>query len=199
MKKIVSFLFIAIAFQLSFAQDLKVGDKAPTFQLKSTNEEIVSLEDFNNKKGVIVIFTCNHCPYAKAYEDRIIALQTNYGKNFPVVAINPNDATAYPDDSFKNMKVRAKEKNFNFPYLYDESQATALAYGAKKTPHVYVLKKVEDGFEVVYIGAIDDNYTDAKKAKKKYVEEAITAIESGKEVSTNSTAAVGCSIKWKKK
>ncbi len=121
------------------------------------------------------------------------------GKTYPVVAINPNDATEYPDDSFENMKVRAKEKNFNFPYLHDESQETALAYGAKKTPHVYLLKKVKDGFEVVYIGAIDDNYTAAKKAKKKYVEETITAIESGKEVSTNSTAAVGCSIKWKKK
>lgn len=198
MKRTLSFLLLALAFQLGVAQDLKVGDKAPSFKLNSTDEKLVSLEDYNSKKGVIVIFTCNHCPYAKAYEDRIIALQTNYGETYPVLAINPNDASEYPDDSFENMKVRAKEKKFNFPYLHDESQATAQAYGAKKTPHVYVLKKVKDGFEVVYIGAIDDNYTNAKKAKKKYVEEAITAIELGKVVSTNSTAAVGCSIKWKK-
>ena len=199
MKRIISTVVLAFAFYSGFAQELKVGDKAPTFTLTNVDDKSVSLEDYSNKKGVIVIFTCNHCPYAKAYEDRIIALQTKHGANFPVIAINPNDATEYPDDSFENMKIRAKEKAFNFPYLHDQSQETAKAYGAKKTPHVYLLTKTADGFVISYIGAIDDNYTDASKVKEKHVENAITAVESGKKVSTNFTAAVGCAIKWKKK
>src|SRR5690606_4664699 len=109
-------------------------------------------------KGYILIFTCNHCPFAKMYEDRIIDLHNKYApKGFPVIAINPNDPTIVPDDSFENMQKRAEKKDYPFPYLFDETQSTAKAYGAEKTPHVYVLEKKGNDFYVQYVGAIDNN------------------------------------------
>lgn len=197
MKKILTGLLMSLMMTV-FAQGVKVGDKAPGFALKNIDGEVVNMLDYSSKKGLIIIFTCNHCPYAKAYEQRVIDLQSNYGKDFQVIAINPNDATEYPDDSYENMIVRAKEKGFNFPYLYDETQEVAKAFGALKTPHVYVLSKAEQGFVVEYIGAIDDNYVNAKKAKHKYVEDAIIALNAGEKVNPTTTVAVGCSVKWKK-
>ena len=198
MKNVLAIILFVVAVLTTQAQGVKVGDKAPAFSLKNSDGKMVSSADFSSKKGIIVIFTCNHCPYAKAYEKRIVALQTMYGEEFPVVAINPNDAKEYPDDSYENMIIRAKESGFNFPYLYDATQEVALAYGVAKTPQVYLLQKTADGFKVVYIGAIDDNYVDAKKAKKKYVETAIASLKKGEKVNPSTTAAVGCSIKWKK-
>src|SRR6185437_2933101 len=143
-------------------------------------------------------FTCNHCPVAKAYQDRIIALNNKYQPlGYPLVAINSNDVSAVPDDSYENMQKRAKEKGFNFPYLYDESQVIAKTYGAMKTPHVYVLQKDGNAFTVKYIGAIDDNMEDASAAKHKYVETAVNEPLAGKTVSQNYTKAIGCGIKWK--
>lgn len=196
MKKLLIILFVSIG-QLLFAQ-VKVGDNAPGFSLKNVSGEMVDMTNYTSVKGMIVVFTCNHCPYAKAYEQRIIDLQTKYGSEFPVVAINPNDAEEYPDDSYENMITRAKERGFNFPYLHDHFQEVAKAYGVSKTPQVYVLSKAGKGFKVEYIGAIDDNYVSAKKAKKKYVEDAVDAIKNGVKVNPTTTAAVGCSVKWKK-
>lgn len=197
MKNLVLILLFLAAIQISFAQALSIGDVAPDFTLKNVDESSISLHDYNAKKGVIIVFTCNHCPYAKAYEHRIKAIQEKYGHNYPVIAINPNDETAYPEDSFAEMKKRAKSKHYNFPYLRDDSQQIAKSYGAKKTPHVYVLQNTDDGFKVRYIGAIDDNYIDAKKVKKKYLEEALNALDEGKLPSPSKTIAVGCSVKWK--
>lgn len=178
---------------------LQPGDKAKDFKLKNIDDKFYSLADDKAAKGFIVVFTCNHCPYAVAYEDRIVALNTKYAsKGYPVVAINPNDATAYPDDSFEKMKVRAKEKGFNFPYLVDETQETAKFYGALKTPHVYVVQKNGSDLIVKYVGAIDDNSQDASAVKTKYVENAVDELLAGKAVSTTSTKAIGCGIKWKK-
>ena len=157
------------------------------------------MKDMKNAKGYIVVFTCNHCPFAKAYESRIMELDKKFSsKNYPVIAINPNDVSVVPDDSFENMVVRSKEKGYTFPYLYDESQEIASAYGATRTPHLFVLQKVDDKFIVKYIGAIDNNTEDAEKADKKYVEEAVDALIAGKSVSTTETKAIGCGIKWKK-
>ena len=197
MRKVLIVILMAIMVT-TFAQGVKVGDKAPDFALKNVDGKVVSVLDYNTKKGVVIVFTCNHCPYAKAYEQRIIDLQTTYGLDYQVVAVNPNDATEYPDDSYEKMIVRAKEKGFNFPYLYDGAQEVAKAYGALKTPQVYVLSKTDEGFVVEYIGAIDDNYVNAKKAKHKYVEDAIKALKAGEKVNPTTTAAVGCSVKWKK-
>lgn len=173
-----------------------IGDTAIDFSLKNIDDTTVSLADYNEAKGFIVIFTCNHCPYSVAYEDRIIALDQKFKpQGYPVIAINPNNPKAYPEDSFDNMKIRAKEKGFTFPYLFDAKQEIYPQYGATKTPHVYVLEKTTKGNIVRYIGAIDNNYKDEASADKKYVEEAVSALLSGKEVDTKVTKAIGCSIK----
>ncbi len=172
------------------------GDVATDFSLKNIDGKMVSLADFKDAKGYIVIFTCNHCPYAVMYEDRIVALSKKYSTmGYQVVAINPNDPAAAPDDSFEGMKVRAKEKGFNFPYLFDDGQKIYPQYGATKTPHVFLL----DSKRVVqYIGAIDDNVQDADAVKVKYLENAIIALDKGQSIEPKVTKAVGCTIKVKK-
>ncbi|MGC8803385.1 MAG: thioredoxin family protein [Bacteroidales bacterium] len=197
MKRLLPITSLILASLSTFAQ-LKVGDIAPSFHLKNVDGKMVSLDDYRSQKGVILIFTCNHCPYAIAYEDRIIALDKKYRpKGFPVVAINPNDVSIVPEDSYENMQIRAKEKGFTFPYLYDATQATANAYGAERTPHVFLIKKSGNKFVVAYIGAIDDNYKDATAVKTRYVEQAIEAIEAGKEPNPSTTKAIGCTVKRK--
>lgn len=181
-----------------------VGDIASDFQLKNASNtlngigETVSLNDYKNAKGFIIVFTCNHCPFSKAYEDRINALHKKYSPyGYPVVAINPNDEQTYPSDSYAEMKNRAKEKNFAFAYLRDETQAIAKTYGASKTPHVYVLEKKNNKNYVRYIGAIDDNTYNHYDVKETYVEDAVNALIAGKVIQKSYTRAVGCSIKWK--
>jgi peroxiredoxin len=177
----------------------KVGDTAQDFKLKNVDGKEISLSNYKEAKGFIVIFTCNHCPYAKAYEQRIINLDKMYApQGYPVIAINPNDPVAYPDDSFENMVKRAKDKKYSFPYLVDETQNVAKQYGALKTPHVYILKKENDGLMVMYIGAIDDNSEDAKQVKAKYAENALNELIAGKPVTVAETKAIGCGVKWKK-
>ena len=174
----------------------QIGDIATDFSLKNVNNQKVALADFKDAKGFIVIFTCNHCPYAKAYEDRIIALDKKYKKlGYPVIAINPNNPEVQPADSFELMQERAKEKGFTFPYLFDEGQKIYPQYGATKTPHVYILEKTKAGNVVKYIGAIDDNYSDEAAVKTKYVENAVDALLKKQEVPVKTTKAIGCSIK----
>ncbi|ALM48211.1 redoxin [Flavobacterium psychrophilum] len=178
------------------AEGYKVGDIATDFSLKNVDNKKVSLKDIKDAKGYIVVFTCNHCPYAQAYEDRINALDKKYKKlGYPVVAINPNNPEKQKEDSFAKMQEKAKAKKFTFPYLFDEGQKIYPQYGATKTPHVYVLQKTAKGNVVKYIGAIDDNYEDAAAVKTKYVENAVDALVKGKEVSVKETKAIGCSIK----
>lgn len=179
-------------------QGYKIGDEATDFSLKNIDDKMVSLADYKEAKGFIVIFTCNHCPYAVAYEDRIIALDKKYkSQGYPVIAINPNDPEKQPDDSFDLMKVRAKEKGFTFPYLVDEGQKIFPQYGATKTPHVFVLQRSEGKNIVRYIGAIDDNHEEPSKVKEKFVENAVDALIKGEEIAVKETKAIGCSIKVK--
>lgn len=182
------------------ADQALVGKSAPTFNLKNIDGKNVALNDVLTKnEGVILVFTCNHCPYSVKYEDRILALDKKYKPlGYPVIAVNPNDPVAYKDDNFDNMKKRAKEKGFSFPYLVDETQGIAQAYGATRTPHVYVIKNENNEGIVRYVGAIDDN-TDETGVSIKYVEDAIRNLKAGENVATNYTKAVGCGIKWKKK
>jgi len=177
----------------------QVGDKATDFKLKNIDGKMLSMADFPNAKGFVVIFTCNHCPYAQAYQDRIVALDKEYkSKGYPVIAINPNDPSIVPEDSYDAMITRAKEKNFTFPYLFDEKQDVYKMYGAAHTPHVYLLQMNGKGDLIVrYIGAIDDNYQDASAVKEKYLANALDALIAGKEPNPNSTKAIGCSIKDK--
>ncbi|KAA5538397.1 thioredoxin family protein [Paenimyroides baculatum] len=176
-----------------------IGDEATDFSLKGTDDKMYSLSQFANAKGFIVIFTCNHCPYAKAYEERIVALDAKYKSlGYPVIAINPNDPAAQPEDNFDLMKTRAKEKGFTFPYLMDEGQKIYPQYGATKTPHVYILQK-ENGKNIVkYIGAIDNNHENANDVTEKYVEAAVDALLKNEPVKQTETVAIGCTIKVKK-
>ena len=200
MKKSLPLLVLCFALLLSSfilrptADGYKVGDKAANFKLKNINGKLVSLADNKAAKGYIVVFTCNTCPYAKAYESRIVDLNTKYAPlGYPVMAINPNDASKVPGDSYAAMQT----KKYAFPYLQDESQQVAKTFGATRTPHLYILTRRGSDFVVSYIGAIDDNSEDASLVKTKYVENAMTEIIAGKAPSTNSTKAIGCTIKWK--
>lgn len=199
--KTIKFLSFSAVIALVFAftpisGGYKVGDIATDFSLKNVNNKMVSLNDYKDAKGFIIVFTCNHCPYAKAYEDRIIALNHKYAKaGYPVIAINPNNPEKQKEDSFDLMKVRAKEKGFTFPYLFDAGQKIYPQYGATKTPHVYILQKTDKGNVVKYIGAIDDNYEDEKAVKSNYVENAVDALLNNKEITVKETKAIGCSIK----
>ncbi|MEO1486238.1 MAG: thioredoxin family protein [Bacteroidota bacterium] len=178
------------------AEGYGIGDMAADFSLKNVDDSMVSLADFKDAKGFLVIFTCNTCPYAVAYEDRIIALDAKYkAQGVPVIAINPNNPAVKAGDSFAKMKVRAEKKGFSFPYLFDEGQKVYPQYGATRTPHVYLLEKTAKGNVVKYIGAIDDNYQDASKVEEKYVENAVDAMLSGKEIKVETTRAIGCTIK----
>lgn len=188
---------VAVLFVAAKPAGYGVGDTVADFKLKNVDGKMVSLSDYKNAKGAIVIFDCNTCPYSKAYNERIIALSKKYATTFPVIAINPNSPEVSPGDSFDEMVKYAKTKGYDFPYLIDETQEVAKNYGATNTPHVYVLKKEGTAFKVAYIGAIDNNTKDADAADKKYVEEAVEALSTGKAVPTEKTKAIGCTIKWK--
>ncbi len=193
------FAVIAIVMLSAFttvSSGYKIGDIATDFKLKNSDGTSVSLSDYKDAKGFIVIFTCNTCPYSVAYEDRIVALDKKYkGKGYPVIAIMPNNPDVQPQDNMEAMIQRAKSKGFTFPYLMDEGQKISPQYGATKTPEVYVLQKTSKGNQVKYIGAIDDNYQDASAVKSKYVENAVDALLSGQQIKEPQTRAIGCSIK----
>ena len=174
----------------------EIGDVIEDFSLKNVDDKNVSLKNLKGAKGAILVFTCNHCPYSKMYEDRIIALDKKYkGLGFPVIAINPNDPAVSSGDDFKSMKERAESKGFTFPYLYDEGQKVYPKFGATKTPHVFILNKKKDDFILEYIGAVDDNARDEKNVREKYVEDAVDNLLKGKKLTKTKTKAIGCSIK----
>lgn len=173
---------------------LKIGMRAPGFSLPAVDGKFYCLSSFADKKILIVIFSCNHCPYVQAYQQRIIDLQNEFAKDgVQIVAINSNDDTKYPEDSFEEMKKRAEEKKFNFPYLRDETQEVAKAYGATHTPQIFLF---DENRRLRYEGKIDDNWKEPDKVKSKYLRDAILEVLSGKEVSVPETFSIGCTIKW---
>ncbi len=173
----------------------KVDAKVATMSMKDVDGKMKSIKDLMGENGAIVVFTCNHCPFAVASEDRIIALDKEYkAKGFPVIAINPNEAS-HPDDDYQDMIARAKEKGFTFPYLADKSQKITKTFGATKTPHFYLIDK---GMTVQYIGAMDDNVRDASAVDKTYLADAVNMMLKGEKPQVTETKAVGCTIKWLK-
>lgn len=177
------------------ADDYKVGQQAADFSLKNVDGTMVSLKDYKNANGYIVVFTCNTCPYAVMYEDRLIELHNKYAPmGYPVVAINPNDPAVKAGDDFASMQARAKEKNFPFKYLFDDGQKVYPAFGAQRTPHVYLL---DANRYVRYIGAIDDNAQNPSEVSTKYLENAIAALQAGNNPDPSETKAIGCTIKVK--
>jgi peroxiredoxin len=196
---VLTLVVVMSAFTISkvtVADGYKIGDIAEDFKLMNVDGKMVSLSDYKDAKGYIVTFTCNTCPYAVGYEDRIIALNNKYAPlGYPVIAIMPNNPDVQPGDNMEKMKERAKSKGFTFPYLLDKGQTVYPKFGATKTPHVFILQKTSKGNVVKYIGAIDDNYQDASAVKTKYVENAINALMKGNEVPEKETKAIGCTIK----
>ncbi len=170
---------------------LAVGDVAPVWKdLEGVDGKTHSLSDINNAKAVVVVFTCNHCPVAQAYEDRIIELSTDYkDKGVQVVAINVNNME---DDKLPAMKKRAEEKGFEFAYLYDPSQEIGRAFGATVTPHAFLL----DGEgKLAYAGAIDDNM-ELAEVQQRYLRDAIDAVLAGSKPEVDSMKPMGCGIRY---
>ena len=202
MKTLLTIFFLLIAnFDWGIFNKIlgyQVGDYARDFKLKNVDGKMVSMADFKDAKGFIIAFTCNTCPYAILYESRIINLHNRYiSKGYQLIAINPNDAGIQPGDSYENMQRRARDKNYPFPYLVDETQEIARDYGATNTPHLYILKRTGDKYQVMYIGTIDNNPKNPGEATRHYVDEAMSQILDGQPVSEPVTKAIGCGIKWK--
>ena len=189
---------ILVAFALTTAQGiagefnsvLKIGDAAPAWnKLPGADGKEHSLEDIKDKKAIVVIFTCNSCPVATAYEDRIIALAKKYEKDVAVVAINVNKV---PADSLEKMKARAEEKGFPFPYLYDDTQKIAKDFGAQFTPEFFLLNAER---KIVYMGGMDDS-SEPEKVTKHYLEPAIEASLKGEKIEKTETQAIGCRVRF---
>ncbi|MFB3881649.1 MAG: thioredoxin family protein [Armatimonadota bacterium] len=173
---------------------LDLGAKAPDFTLKGVDGKMHSLSDYADKKAVVVIVSCNHCPTVIQYEDRMVEIQRDYaGKGVQFIAINSNETDGHPTDSFDHMVERAKQKAFNFPYLRDETQETAKALGAVRTPEVFLFGPDRT---LVYHGRIDDNPDDPKKVKRHDLRLALDEVLAGKKVSVPDTPPVGCTVKW---
>lgn len=176
-------------------EKLNIGSKAPDFNLIGIDDKYHSLNDYKESEGIVIIFFCNHCPYVQAYIERIKIIQDNFKvKGINVIAINPNDSSRYPDDSFEEMKLRAEINQFNFSYLHDETQHTAKDYGATHTPEIFLFDKNR---KLVFHGKIDDNWKEPDNVNEKYLENAITEMLNGSEISVPETFTIGCTIKWK--
>jgi peroxiredoxin len=185
-----------LSFLFSVSAQYKIGDVVEDFSLKSTDGDMVSMSDYPEAKGYILIFTCNHCPYAIAYEERIIGLHNEMeAKGYPVIAINPNDPKVQPEDSYAKMLERAAEQKFPFKYVLDQGQKVYPKFGAERTPHVFL---VDHDRVLRYIGAIDNNYKSAEAADEHYVRDAISALEAGNDPNPAMTKAIGCTIKTTK-
>ncbi len=183
------------AMPVMHSKGMPLGTPAPPFSLPNIDGTTHSLDSFSDAELLVVVFTCNHCPYAIASEDRLIELQNDYGpRGVQFVAINPNDAKNYPADSFEQMKVRAAQKGFNFPYLRDESQEVARAYDAACTPDIFVFDRDR---ELLYNGRIDDNWQQPDQVTRKDLRAVLDAALEGRTVDFEHVPSMGCSIKWK--
>jgi glutathione peroxidase-family protein len=202
MKILITILFVfSVNFNWNYllkTNGYHVGEYAMDFNLKNIDGKVISMASYNDAKGFIIAFTCNTCPFSILYEKRIIALSETYTpRGFPLIAINPNDPDLQPGDSYENMQHRARDKKYPFPYLQDGTQEVTRAYGATNTPHLFILKKVGDKYQVMYIGTIDNNPKEPESATRHYIDEAMNEILTGQPVKEPETKAVGCGIKWK--
>ena len=177
-------------------EDLKIGTKAIPFALKGVDGKTYSLNSFDDKKVLCIIFMCNHCPYVVAVQQRINEIAKDYsGKSFSLIAISSNDPETYPEDSFENMAIRSKEERYVFPYLFDESQEIAKAYDAVCTPDIYLY---DENRVLKYRGRIDDNWKDETKVTRNELRLAIDLLLASKEIDFEIIPSMGCSIKWKR-
>jgi peroxiredoxin len=178
------------------AAALQLGDSAPQRDVKMRNVDgrQLSIADVAAGKGTLVIFTCNHCPWVKAWETRMVELGNTYAKRgVGVIAINANDPAAHSEDGFDAMVARAKERNYQFPYVVDSGSTVARAFGAERTPEAFLF---DAGGKLVYHGTIDDNAEDASAATQHFLRDALESVVNGKPVAVKETKALGCSIKY---
>ena len=179
---------------LAYSKGMALGTPAPSFSLSGIDGQTHSLESFADSEVLVVVFTCNHCPYAKAVESRLVELQRDYqDRGVALVAINPNDAVAYPDDSMEAMKVRAEQRGFNFPYLRDDSQEVARAYDAACTPDIFVF---DGDRRLAYNGRLDDNWKEPAAVQRQDLRLVLDALLAGKSHDFEAVPSMGCSIKW---
>jgi peroxiredoxin len=173
---------------------LTIGTEAPQFDLPGVDGRSHSLEDYGDAQALVLIQSCNHCPYVQAWEGRMIEIQRDYhDSGVRVVAISSNDAEHYPEDSFEEMKARAQRQGFNFDYLYDEDQSIARALGSSRTPEVFLFDRDR---RLVYHGAIDDS-RDERAVTQHYLRDALDALLAGEQAPVTETPPVGCTVKWK--
>lgn len=177
---------------LTYTPAPELGSSLPEFSLKGIDDKIYSKSQFSGSKPLVVMFICNHCPYVKAVEDRLIALGREFKSTVNFLAICSNDSARYPDDSFENLKKRALEKNYPFPYLHDETQKAAHDFGAVCTPDFFVYQNTKLSFR----GRLDDSWKDATKVTKTELKDALVALLAGRAPSTEQPPSMGCSIKW---
>lgn len=180
--------------------ELAVGDPAPSFSLPATNGKEHGLSDYTDYQALLVVFTCNHCPYAKAKEDELNYLSTHYS-DLAVVAVNPNDATEYPEDSFSRMKERVANDELRYTaYLRDETQEVARSYGAVCTPDPFLCRRQEvsraSSFEIVFHSRIDDATSPNESPSRYEMREAVEAVLSDEPIPVEQKPSRGCSIKW---
>jgi peroxiredoxin len=181
--------------KLSAVRPYGIGDGVGGFALKNVDEATVRLSDYTDRPGLIVVFLSNHCPFSKAYEDRLLALDRQFSaKGFGVLAIMSDDPATYEADSFVNMKARAREKNFSFPYLLDDTQTVARQFGASRTPQAFVLHRVGGKLQLAYSGAIDDSPQDPAAVQQRYLETALNELLAGRPVTRPVTKPVGCAL-----
>jgi peroxiredoxin len=174
---------------------LHEGDIAPAFRLPGTDGRTWDSKDLSRSPWLLVVFDCNHCPYAQAWEGRLIALQKEFGpRGLQTVLINSNETENYPEDRMERMVERAKEKSYPFPYLRDDSQEVARAFGALVTPHPMLF---DADRRLVYQGAVDDNHADERRVRHAYLRDAIETAMAGRRVSPSERPVLGCSIKWR--
>ena len=179
------------------SQTQESGWLAPEFNLTGTDNQEHSLEEFKDKKAVLVVFTCNHCPYAIASWPLIIGLYQQFHEHIGFIAINPNDPDSYPDDSFEQMQAKVKEWNIPFPYVVDKTQETAKAYQAQCTPDPFLFVRKDDTWQLYYHGRINDNWQEPDKATEKNLESSMHLLLEEKPAPDNQPSSMGCSIKWK--
>ena len=175
---------------------LEIGTRMVSFKLKNVDGKMVLADELSKgKQATVIIFSCNHCPYVQAWEDRMIQLGNTYGpRGVAFALINANDSAKYPEDSYPEMVKRAKAKNYPFPYLHDEDQSVARAYGATRTPEVFLFDA--QGM-LRYHGRIDDNYADPSRVRSQELKDSLVAVLAGQTPSVSETPVVGCTVKWR--
>jgi peroxiredoxin len=200
-KNLAVILFIAAGFFLSLKTETAsvIGKEITEFKLQNSEGKFVSLSDYKSAKGFIIIFTCNHCPFARLYPKRLNELNAKYGSlNIPLLAINPMDTLVYEDESLKNMFLKAELEKYNFPYLQDPLQTVSKQFEAKYTPQAFLVWKENNRWIIKYCGAIDDNGMEPDKVKNHYLSNVVDELLAGKSISIPETKAIGCAIYYRK-